>query len=55
MEGFDEYKQLLGKLGKHKTGVSCLYINKLADVDIDVLRTIIEKSYQYMSESYSNS
>jgi hypothetical protein len=32
---------LLGKLGKHKTGVGCLYINKLADVDIKVLEKMI--------------
>jgi hypothetical protein len=34
MPGFAKYEQLLKKLGKHKTSVSCLYINKLADVDI---------------------
>ena len=49
MEGFDGYEELLGKLGKHKTGVSCLYINKLTDVDMSVLRKIIKKSYQHMS------
>ncbi|MGY5874926.1 MAG: DUF1801 domain-containing protein [Candidatus Thorarchaeota archaeon] len=52
MPGFDEYEDLLGKLGKHKTGKSCLYINKLADVNMDVLRTIIEKSYQAMNQNY---
>lgn len=39
-----EVASLLGKLGKHKTGVGCLYINKLADVDKTVLKEIIEKS-----------
>ncbi|KOH43143.1 hypothetical protein NC99_40320 [Sunxiuqinia dokdonensis] len=34
------------KLGKHKTGKSCLYINKLADVRLDVLEQIIGKSMQ---------
>jgi hypothetical protein len=47
MEGFDEYDTLLKKLGTHKTGKSCLYINKLADVDKTVLREIIKKSYEY--------
>ncbi len=47
MEGFAEYDDLLKKLGKHKTGKSCLYINKLADVDRDVLREIIKKSYEH--------
>lgn len=35
---------LLEKLGKHKTGVGCLYINKLADVNVKVLEEIIERS-----------
>lgn len=34
----------LAKLGKHKTGKSCLYINKLADIDIKVLQGMIEAS-----------
>ncbi len=53
MPGFDEYEELLGKLGKHKTGKSCLYINKLEDVDMDVLKIIIERSYQTMNLDYS--
>lgn len=39
-----EEEELLGKLGKCKWGKGCLYINKLADIDIDVLRQLIEKS-----------
>ena len=39
--------KLLKKLGKHKTGVSCLYITKLADVDQAVLRDVIEASWKY--------
>ncbi len=38
------YEQLLQKLGKHKTGVGCLYINKLQDIDITVLEEIIQLS-----------
>ena len=34
MAGFDSYDDLLGRLGKHRKGASCLYINKLADVDM---------------------
>ena len=49
MSGFSEYDELLGKLGKHTTGKSCLYIKKIEDVDIDVLRELIEKSVEYMS------
>lgn len=38
------YKTLLNKLGKHKTGVGCLYINKLAEINLQVLEDIIESS-----------
>lgn len=50
MPGFEDYKDLLDKLGKHKIGKSCLYINKLADVDTGVLKKIITKSYKHMSQ-----
>lgn len=52
MTGFKKYDALLKKLGKHKTSVSCLYINKLADIDIKVLRQIITTDYQRMTEKY---
>ncbi|MES3017964.1 MAG: DUF1801 domain-containing protein [Bacteroidota bacterium] len=42
--GIQEYAEALAKLGKHKTGVGCLYINKLADVDMNVLKGMIEAS-----------
>lgn len=48
MAGFDNYDDLLGKLGKHKTGKSCLYINKLADVDEGVLRQLVKESVDHM-------
>ena len=50
MSGFNEYEDLLEKLGKHKVGKSCLYINKLADVDISVLKEIIRKSVEKLVE-----
>jgi hypothetical protein len=53
MTGFDEYESLLSDLGKHKTGKACLYINKLEDVDQDVLRGLIEQSVNHMKESTS--
>jgi hypothetical protein len=46
MSGFEKYQHLLEKLGKHKTGKSCLYINKLEDVDWVVLKEIIRKSVE---------
>lgn len=51
MSGFDEYDDLLDNLGKHSTGKSCLYINKLEDVDLDVLRDLVDKSVQHMKET----
>lgn len=45
-EGFDYYGDQLSKLGKYKSSVSCLYINKLSDVDLSVLREMLEMSYQ---------
>jgi hypothetical protein len=41
-----EQKALLKKLGKHSTSVSCLYINKLDDVDLKVLSDVVAKSYR---------
>lgn len=43
---------LRAKLGKHKTGASCLYINKLADVDVDVLREMVKLDLAWMDEKY---
>lgn len=40
------------KLGKVKTGASCIYINKLSSVNQDALRELIAKGYQYMKEKY---
>jgi len=51
MPGFDKYAGLLKKLGKHKTGKSCLYLNKLEDVDLSVLKSLIEKSVRKMAEN----
>ena len=48
MSGFDEYDELMSKLGKHRTGASCLYINKLADVDMGVLRELVSRSVEHM-------
>ena len=47
-EGFDGYGDLLKKLGKHTTSVSCLYIKKLEDVDLEVLRELIGRSYAHL-------
>ena len=51
MSGFDEYDELLQKLGKHSTGKSCLYVKRLEDVDQDVLRDLVSKSVEHMKET----
>lgn len=43
---FEGAEELYGKLGKHKKSVACLYINKLDDVDLDVLYEIITRQYR---------
>ena len=48
MPGFKPYKDKLKKLGKHKLGKSCLYIRKLADIDLGILEEIITDSVQRM-------
>jgi Domain of unknown function (DU1801) len=49
---FKECTPLLKKLGKHKTGKSCLYINKLSDVDASVLRDLAQASWNHMNKKY---
>jgi hypothetical protein len=45
MDGFDGYQELLARLGKHSTGKACLYVKRLDDVDPDVLRELVARSY----------
>ncbi len=52
MPGFGQYDDLLARLGKHKLGRSCLYINKLADVDMQVLRALIAQSVAQMRRTH---
>ena len=46
---FEGAAELYAKLGKHKKSVACLYINKLDDVDLDVLYEIIARDYRTVS------
>lgn len=52
--GFKRYPELMEKLGKYKTGKSCLYINKLSDVDLKVLSKLFEKSYNHLKVKYNS-
>ncbi len=49
--GLGKHAAALERLGKHKTGVGCLYVNKLADVDLDVLKDMIDTSLKSGSAS----
>lgn len=48
ISGFDGFDDLRARLGKHKVGKSCLYVNKLSDVDQDALREMIRRSVAQM-------
>ena len=52
MPGYESMDDQLNRLGKHKTGKSCLYIKRLSDVDKDVLKEIIRKDIEIMAERY---
>ncbi len=51
MAGFSRYDTLLRKLGKYKTGKSCLYLKRLADVDLAVLKELIQSSVKHLAKS----
>lgn len=52
MSGFADAPQLLAKLGKVKTGKSCLYIRRLSEIDMRVLEDMIARSVAYMDKKY---
>jgi len=52
MVGFSDFEEKMQQLGKFKTGKSCLYINKLSDVDEQVLRELIQLSLDEMARRY---
>jgi len=52
MGGFQRHHQLMRKLGKHKTGSSCLYVRKLADLDLAALKQLIGQSVRHLSQSH---
>lgn len=52
MPGYADYGSILDRLGKHKMGKSCLYINKLADIDLQVLAELIETGLKDLSKKW---
>jgi hypothetical protein len=55
MSGYAPYGDLMKKLGPHKTGVGCLYIKKLDDVDVNVLRDLVTRSIADFRKNYLSS
>ena len=52
MSGFEEENPLMDKLGKYKTGKSCLYVKNLEDIHIPTLKKLIGKSVTRMKKTY---
>ncbi len=50
--GDEKRKELLERFGKHTTGKACVYINKIADIDVEVLKELINQSIKFLRETY---
>ena len=50
--GFPRHQALMDRLGKYRTGKSCLYVKRLSDVDESVLEALIAEGLEYMREKY---
>lgn len=53
MAGFNRYAALMRKLGRHRTGSSCLYLRTLADVDMAALEALIAESVKHLRRTYT--
>lgn len=53
MPGFAEFPALMKKLGKYKTGKTCLYLKNLEDIDVNVLEKLIDRSVKAMRKRYN--
>ncbi len=52
--GFRGFESLLSRLGKHRTGKSCLYVKRLENVDLKVLEELVQLSYDAVNARYPN-
>ncbi|XBQ16326.1 MAG: DUF1801 domain-containing protein [Oceanicaulis sp.] len=52
LPGYSDYSDILARLGRHDHGKSCLYVKKLADIDLDVLAELIEAGVRDLSQQY---
>ncbi|WP_226577187.1 DUF1801 domain-containing protein [Halobacillus litoralis] len=50
--GDEEREELLSQFGKHKAGKACVYINKVDDIDIEVLKSLIQQSIAFLQKRY---
>lgn len=53
LPGYADYGRILDRLGKHAKGKSCLYVNKLSDIDLDVLAELIENGLRDLAERWT--
>lgn len=52
ISGFDHHRHIMARLGKYTTGVSCLYVKQLSDIDLGVLEELIIANLTYMTQTY---
>lgn len=52
LPGYEDYGDLMARLGKHATGKSCLYVNRLSDIDLDVLAELIETGLEDLAKRW---
>lgn len=52
MPGYTEFDDILARIGKYKTGKSCFYVNKLADIDLKVLEELVDAGWADMEKKY---
>ncbi|APH05718.1 DUF1801 domain-containing protein [Bacillus weihaiensis] len=50
--GDSKREELLEKFGKHTSGKACVYINKMADIDIEILKQLITQSVDFLTNLY---
>ena len=53
ISGFSPFGELMDQLGKYKTGKSCLYVKKLEDIDLKVLKKLVRQSVAHLKKKYS--
>lgn len=54
MPGLTPFEDLLSKLGKFTTGVSCLYVKKLEDIDMKILEKLVKAGFEYLDKLYKS-